>query len=250
MKKGTKEEKLAAAKKYYNKKDYVRAQPLFEELLGLYYNQAQKEDIYYYFTYTHYGLGEFILAGYHFKNFAQTYAMSPRKEEASYMAAICEFHKSMPHELDQTPTKAAINSLQVFINQYPNSTYVEECNKKIDELRIRLLEKVYHNATLYYHLGQFKSAIVACTNAVEDYPDIINRDELSFLIVESNYFFAKNSIVKMQKERFENTILAASAFKKEFKPENKYFKEVSKIIDKVQKELALVSTETNNKKSK
>ena len=212
IKKGTREQKLETAKKLYNKKDYLRAQPLFEELLGLYYGQQEREDIYFFYAYSHYGVGEYLLAGYHFRNFTQTYALSPKREEAAYMTAVCEFQKSMPYELDQTATRASINSLQSFINQYPNSTYVSDCNSKIDELRSRILRKVYNSAKLYYELGHYKSAIVACTNALDDYPDMINRDELTYLIAESSYLYAKNSIKKMQEERYENTLNAISAF--------------------------------------
>lgn len=236
VKKGTPEEKLEAAKKYYNDKDYIRAQPLLEELLGLYYGKAIKEEIYFYLCYSHYGLGEFLLAGYHFNNFAQTYQLSPKREEASYMGAVCNYHKSMPKELDQTPTKNAINSLQAFINKFPNSEFVSDCNTKIDELRERLLEKEYTNAKLYYDLGQYKSAIVACNNALDDYPDMINRDELTYLIVDANYQYAKNSIAKKQKERYNETLVAVNNYTKEFS-KGVYIKEVTKIKEKTELEL-------------
>ena len=238
VKKGTREQKLEAAKKYYNKKDYLRAQPLFEELLGLYYGQTEREEIYFYYAYSHYGVGEYLLAGYHFRNFTQTYALSPKREEAAYMTAVCEYQKSMPYELDQTATKGSINSLQSFINQYPNSSYVADCNTKIDELRARILLKVYNSAKLYYELGHYKSAIVACTNALDDYPDMINREELSYLIAESSYLYAKNSIKKMQEERYENTLTAISTYHSEYRGAGNYSKDIAKIKEKSLKGLA------------
>ncbi len=237
LKNGTPQEKLQAAKKYYNNQEYLKAQPLFEELLGLYYGRAEREEIYFYFAYTHYALGEYLLASYHFKYFAQTYALSPKREEAAYMHVVCEFQKSMAPELDQTPTKEAINSLQAFINQYPNSKYVEDCNAKIDELRNRILLKVYNSAKLYYHLGQYKSAIVACTNALDDYPDMINREELGFIIVESAYNYAKNSVKKMQKERYNETLSLINTFFKEYKTEGNYVEDVNKIKQKTTEDL-------------
>jgi outer membrane protein assembly factor BamD len=237
LKNGTPQEKLEAAKKYYNNKEYFKAQPLFEELLGLYYGRTEREEIYFYFAYTHYGLGEYLLAGYHFKYFTQTYGLSPKREEAAYMHAICEFQKSMAPELDQTPTKDAITSLQAFINQYPNSKYVEECNTKIDELRGRILIKIYNNAKLYYNTSQYKSAIVACTNALDDYPDMINREELGYLIVDASYSYAKNSITKMQEERYEKTITAIKTFYKEYNSEKLFEEEVKKLEEKTNKDL-------------
>lgn len=243
LKNGTPEEKYEAAKKYYEKKEFLKAQPLFEELLGVYYGRSDREEIYYYFCYTHYALGDYLLANYHFKNFAQTYALSPKKEECIYMSAVCDYHRAMPKELDQTPTKGAINSLQSFINQYPNSEYVSDCNAKMDELRRRILEKVYSNVKLYYHLGEYKSAIVACTNALEDYPDMINREELAFIIVESNFLYAKNSITKMQKERFENTIDAVKNYNSEFGNSGSFASDVAKIKEKSNEELSILKAD-------
>ncbi|PCJ65491.1 MAG: outer membrane protein assembly factor BamD [Bacteroidetes bacterium] len=238
IKSGTPIEKFEAAKKYYKDKDYIRALPLFEELLGVYYGKKEREEIYYLYAYSYYGNAEYLLAGYHFNNFTQTYALSSKREEATYMSAVCKFKKSMPHELDQTPTNAAINGLQAFINQYPNSVYVEDCNKKIDELRSNVLEKVYESAKLYYSLGYFKSAIVSCTNALDDYPDMIHRPELSFLIVDAAFQYAENSVTKKQEERYEDTLLKIKYFRKEFGKTGEFAKEIIKIEEKTSTKLA------------
>ena len=243
LKDGTPTEKLEAAKKYYSDKDYIRAQPLLEELLGLYYGRAEREEIYYLYAYSYFGTEEYLLAGYHFNNFAQTYALSPKKEEALYMSAVCKYKKAMPTELDQTPTKGAINALQTFINQYPNSAYVEECNTKIDELRQRLLKKVYENARLYHSLGYYNSAMVACQNAVEDYPDMINRDELTYLMVDAAYLYADNSITKKQLERYSEALQMVKEFNREFSSDNEYSAAVLKLKNKTEAAIAKLNNE-------
>ena len=238
LKNGTPQEKLEGAKEYYNKEDYLRAQPLFEELVSLYYGRPEREEIYYYLAYCHYGMSEYLLAGYHFSNYANTYTLSPKREEATYMAAICEYHRSLAPELEQTSTKKAITNLQAFINQYPNSKYVSEANSRIDELRQRILVKAYSNAKLYYDLGYYQSAIVACKNAVEDYPDIINREELLYLVVAAHYEYAKNSISTKQAERYKDTQTSANEFLKEY-PKGEYTERVKTILNKSTKELEI-----------
>lgn len=232
VKDGTPVEKLEAATKYYKSKDYVRAQMLFEELLGLYYGKPEREEIQYMYAYAYYGTSEYLLAGYYFNSFAQTYANSPKAEEASYMAAVCKYKKAMPVELDQEPTSAAISSLQSFINQYPNSKYVAECNDKIDQLRARILAKVYENAKLYHSLGYYKSAMVACENALSDYPDMVHRDELHYLMADAAFLYAKNSIAKKQAERYEDAVSKATEYLSEFGPSSEYQSMVRKIINK------------------
>lgn len=242
LKDGSPQEKLVAAKKYYKSADYLRAQPLLEELLGLFYGRIEREEIYYLYAYSYYGNQEFLLAGYHFNNFAETYSLSDKKEEAVYMAAVCKFKNAMPKELDQTPTKEAINDLQSFINKYPNSAYVSDCNDKLDILRNRILDKVYTNAKLYYNLGYFKSAMVACQNAIDDYPDIENRTELSYLVADAAYLYAKNSIVKKQPERFQDVLERITNFEKEFGTNNEYTTAVNKIKEKTLAALAKDNT--------
>ncbi len=232
VKDGTPAEKLEAATKYYQKKDFIRSQMLFEELLGLYYGKPEREEIYYMYAYSYYGTSEFLLAGYHFNSFAQTYTLSLKREEASYMAAVCRFNKSMPVELDQAPTQSAIETLQSFINQYPNSSYVPDCNDKIDLLRKTLLLKVYSNAKLYHSLGYYKSAMVACENALEDYPDMVNRDELHHLMVDAAYQYAKNSIAKKQKERYSDALDKANNYISEFGKTSDYSQQINKIRTK------------------
>ncbi len=241
VKKGTAQEKLDAAKKYYEKDDYLRAQPLLEELLGLYYGRKEREEIYYLYAQSYYGNDEYLLAGYHFNNFVQTYGLSPKVEEASYMSAVCSFKKAMPYELDQTPTNAAINALQTFINQYPNSTYVADCNLKIDQLRAGILVKVYESAKLYHSLGYYQSAMVSCTNALEDYPDMINRSELSYLIVDASYQYARNSVAAKQSERYEVTLKKIKDYKQEFGEAGKFQRDIKRITDKTNQELAILN---------
>lgn len=242
LKQGTPEEKYEAAKKYYQKKDYVRAQPLLEELLTLYFGKREREEIYYLFAYSHYGLSEYLIAGYHFNNFAKSYPLSKHKEEAVYMAALCDFHKTYSYELDQTNTEMAINSFQNFINKYPNSSYVEECNKRIDELRKRLLEKVYQSAKLYYQISEFHAAIVACENALDDYPDMIHRDELRYIIASSAFIYADNSVASAQEDRFANAIKKCNDFMKEFGDKNTYYSKVKKIKEQSEQKLTSLTT--------
>ena len=56
------EAKYNAAVKYYEKKDYYRSLPLFEELISLYRGQKRGESIYYYYAYSSYHLEDYELA--------------------------------------------------------------------------------------------------------------------------------------------------------------------------------------------
>jgi outer membrane protein assembly factor BamD len=199
-------EKYAYAKQYYDAQDYIKAIPLFEELLTHYKGTDSSEMIYYYYAYSHYGSGNFSDASHHFKNFTETFYNSEKIEECYFMYAKCEYKYSQPYNLDQTATKNGIEKLQLFVNLFPESERIPECNKYIDELRGKLKKKAYENAYLYYKIGDFKAAVSALKQILDEFPDLKNEDEVNFLIVKSSYLIAKNSIAKKQKGRYENVL--------------------------------------------
>jgi outer membrane protein assembly factor BamD len=85
------------------------------------------------------------------------------------MSAYCKYKESPSYSLDQTPTFEAINELQLFVNQYPESQKVARCNQLIDELRNKLEEKEYRIARMYFRMQEYKAAIVSYENVLKDF---------------------------------------------------------------------------------
>ncbi|MBN4081646.1 outer membrane protein assembly factor BamD [bacterium AH-315-C07] len=206
------DEKYEKAKEFYNKEDFLRALPLFEELVNIYKGTDKAEKLYYYFAYCHYGMGDLTMATYHFKNFAETYSTSEFAEECQFMYAKCYKLTSPVPSLDQTSTRKAIEAFQLFINMYPESDKIVQCNEHIDNLRFKLEEKAFDNAKLYFKLGNYKASVVTLNNVLKDFPDIDHREEIKFLIVRSNYLYAENSIESKRRERYNETIQAYETF--------------------------------------
>ncbi|MFT4521909.1 MAG: outer membrane protein assembly factor BamD [Bacteroidia bacterium] len=232
LKKGTADEKLVAAKKYYAKKDYNRSMPLLDDLIGKHYRGADAEEVYYLYSKTFYGMQDYIMAGYHFKNFTETYPYSKYVEESAFLSAKCEYHKALPYYLDQGNTRKAIDRIQLFINKFPKSTYVEEGNKLIDDLRLSLHNKAYHMAMLYYNMESYKAAYVSCKNAIIDYPDIPQYTELEYIMVDAAYKYAAQSVVGVQAERFQLAIEEGKDFLKNHTETNLYYNEVKDLVDR------------------
>ena len=207
---------LAEANKLFEAENYIKAQTLYDLVIPFYRGKEEAEDIFYKYSYTYYHTKQYILASHYFSNYAKTFYNSPHKEEASFLAAYSNYLMSPNHKLDQTPTADAIEQLQVFINTYPNSPRVDECNDLMDEMRAKLEEKAYETGKLYYQLGNFQSAAVSFENVLKDFPESNKKEDIRFFIVESNYRLARNSIYEKMKLRLEKTIELADKF------ENKY----------------------------
>ena len=121
------------ALEYYDQEEYQKAQSLFELIISSYRGKKEAEEIYFKYAYTYYYLEQYILASYYFKNFSNTYGASDLREEADFMSAYSNYQLSPTFRLDQSYSASAIEGFQLFVNTYPNSSRVEECNRLIDE---------------------------------------------------------------------------------------------------------------------
>lgn len=213
--------KLEMAIKYYEKHDYYRALQLFDDVIIVYRGKEQAEKIQYYYAYCYYGQTDYITASYHFKNFAKIYPNSKYSEECLYMSAYCKYLDSPSFTLDQTSTQEAIKELQLFINFYPKSQRVLEANKLIDDLRLKLTNKAFEIAKLYYKTESYNAAQIAFTNILKDFPETTYREEIMYYIVKSDYNYAKNSIDTKKQDRFKNVIEAYNNLIANF-PQTKY----------------------------
>jgi len=243
--------KYKEAIRYYNKKDYSRALELFDDLTQHYRGQAEAENLFYYYAYTHYKLKDYTSARYHFKVFADTYPNSTRTEECRFMSAYCYYLDSPNYTLDQDNTQKAIDALQLFINYYPKSDRTAEASKLIQNLRDKLEIKSYTNAKLYLTISDYQSAVIAFNNSLRDYPDTKFGEEMEFLIIKAQYLYAKNSYEIRQTERYNAAIGYYQAFVDHY-PASKYLKEAEQLKKDCENGLAqtkriLAEAETNQR---
>jgi len=228
------EKKYAMALKYYEKGDYIRCVTLLEELIPLYKGTDKSENIMFHYAYANFEMGDYALAGYHFKTFARSFPSSTHAEECAYMNAYCYYLSSSSFTLDQEDTKAAIKEFQSFVNQYPGSTRIKDCNETLDKLRGKLEKKSYEIAKQYYSIGDYKASVVAFGNTLKDFPETQYREELSFLIIKSYFLLAKNSVDLKKEERLNLSIESYIKFVDNY-PKSEYIKEAESVYDQALK---------------
>ncbi|GAB4254413.1 MAG: outer membrane protein assembly factor BamD [Saprospiraceae bacterium] len=215
---------------YYKQEDYTRAQALFELVIPAYRGRPELEQIYFDYAYTYYKLGRYILANYYFKNFSSTFPASDKREEADFMAAYSNYHMSPSYRLDQTYTLKAIDEFEVFVNTYPNSDRIKECNRLIDEMRLKLEKKAFDEGLLYYNLRQYQAATVTFENLLKDFPETKNAEQVRYYICKASYDLASNSIFDKQEERFKATKGYAEDYLRKYE-DGLYKKEIKAIYD-------------------
>ncbi len=237
IKKGTVEQKYDMAVKQYKAKDYIRALPIFEELLAYFRGKEKAEELYFYYAYCYYGLGQFELASFHFKNFTETYFNSKHTEECYYMYAHCLYKDALPYYLEQTNTTKAIAEMQIFLNLFPNTIYRELGNEQIEALRKNLKKKAFETAMLFYKIEDYRAASLSFKNAIKDFPDIENKDYIDFMVIQSNYLYDKYSIDEKKEERLKAVFTEYAQFIKKYTATSKYSEQAKDLNNKAIKDL-------------
>ncbi len=227
---------LKEADRYFKNEEYTKAQGLYEVIIPFYRGKKEAEDLFYNYTYTHYYQGEYILSAHYFNNFTKTFYNSPKKEEMAYMSALSDYQMSPNEKLDQTASLEALEKLQIFINTYPNSPRVDECNKLMDEIRGKLETKSFKQGKLYFDLKNYQSAMTSLENTLKDFPETKRSEEINYLIVKSSAELAKNSIYEKMQERLESTISKSNKFLDRY-PRSDKKRDIRNTIDYCKQEL-------------
>jgi len=220
--------KKTKAIEYYENEKYTKASELLNMIIPRYRATDEAENLIWISANCYYKMNDFMTASAAFRNFAENYPYSTNSEEATFMAAYCDYLQAPRAELDQSVTVAAIEGFTYFQRRYPASDKIDESIELIKELQDKLVDKSYKSARLYYDLKEFKAAIVALSNSLKKYPDTKYREELLFLKLESTYLYAFYSVPGRQPERYQDALDEYYSFIEEF-PGSKFSKDIERI---------------------
>jgi outer membrane protein assembly factor BamD len=241
--------KLKMADELFAKKKYKVAQQLYEELFPVFKGTAKFEELYYKDAYCFYYMKDYLQAQNLFKGFLEVFPNSTSAEEVDYLHAYCFYKQSPKVELEQVNTTKAIGMMQTFINTHPGSARIKEAVEIIDKCRLKLEQKEYRSADLYYSLGQYRAAAIAFTNLINDYPESKTGDEYKLKVVKAWYKFAKLSFEDKQIERFEKVISEYQDFADRY-PESKLLKEAESYSNLSQNNIKAIKNEQTTSSAK
>ena len=244
LKSGQPEQIYAKALELYQNEKWSRASTLFEAADRYYTGTSREDSISFYNAHCKYKNRDYDTAAELLDEFRRKFGRSAFIEDAEGMYALCHYFLSPGPSRDQTRTGQALVAISEFISHYPNSSRVEEFVRISEELTERLHDKAYLNAYTYYKIGRYKSAIVALKNALKTYPESGHREEIMFLIVDSGYRLASNSVAEKQVDRYLSMLDSYLSFKEEY-PESKHTKEVDRMAQQARNFLARNKSEDN-----
>lgn len=245
LKSGDPEQIYAKALETYGKKKWSRASTLFEGAERYYHGTTREDTISFYNAHCKFMNRDLDEAATLLDEFRRKFGRSAFIEEAEGMYARCQYLLSPKPSRDQTMTGQALVSINEFLSHYPESERAEDFRKMNEELTQRLHDKAYINAYTYYKIGRYKSAITALKNALKLYPESVHREEIMFLIVDSSYRLASNSVLEKQTDRYLSMLDSYLTFMEEF-PESKHTKEVERMAKHARDYLARNKTDNNS----
>lgn len=238
------DEKYAAALKYYDKKDYYRAGTLLEEVRPLLAGRVEAEKAAFLYAYTQYHERLYQTSAQLFRSFFDTYGRSPEAEESLFMHTKSLYYDSPDFNLDQTSTQTAIESIQEFLNRYPETKYKEEATKMYDELAAKLERKAFETAKLYSQMRYYQAAVTAFTTFEREYPSSEYNEEAAYLRIVAQFNLAEESVPEKQRERYFDAAGFYQAFVDKY-PKSRYQRNAESIFEKSTRQLErLKSTNT------
>jgi outer membrane protein assembly factor BamD len=235
--------KYEAALNYYEKKDYYRASVLFEQIIPIVRGLPEGEKVQFYLAYCQYYDKLYLLASEQFRTFYETYGRSTMAEEARYMYAYSLYKSSPKDNLDQTSSIDAMAAMQEFLNRFPNSKFRDQSIEVIVTTQKKLERKGFDNSYQYYKMRSYKAAIVALNNFKNNFPDSEFLEQAYYLVIDSEYRLAEQSIISKQEERYKAVVDHYKEFVDKY-PESSFLRDAEKLYaDSLEK---LNKTKNNN----
>ena len=228
--------KFDVASKLYEAGKYSKAIRLFEQIAPAYKGKPSAEKMFYMYSQSLYKTKQYYLAGYQFESFAASYPRSEKIEECAFLGAKCFSKLSPVYSLDQVDTYKAIDKLQNYIDEYPESPNLAEANLLVKDLREKLEKKAFEVAKQYNTISDHKSAIVALDNFVINYPGTPFKEKALYYKLDSAYNLAINSVPSKMQERLENAKVAYTNLTK-FKADSEYKITADEMLARIENDL-------------
>ena len=233
--------KYDRAKEYYAEEDYARAATLLQEVVPIFKGTSLAEESLYLQAMTYLRQGDYLYAEHVFNQIIRTYPRHENIKDCYFNRAYCFYLQSPRAKLDQTASNQAIEAFELYMNLYPTSAEVSEAQTYIDELQDKLAYKAYLNAKTYYNLGSYlgnnyDSAIITADNCIKEYPGNKHAEELAFLILESRFIIAENSIEEKRDKRYRAVVDEYYSFLNDY-PSSEKMEDAKSIFEKSEKHI-------------
>jgi len=153
------------------KKKYIKAQDYFNTVVIGASHTELGDDALFYLGESFFYSKDYLIAISEYDRLIRRMPFSPFIEKARYR--ICEAYLILSPKYfnDQTYSEKALEKLQEFIDDYPDSSERQKAEADIKILRNKLSEKAYQSGILYMKMEEYRAALLAFKQVIELYYD-------------------------------------------------------------------------------
>ena len=154
-----------------DKEKYLQAQLDFRHIVIRGTGSDLGDDAQYYLGEAYFRNEEYLEAIAEYEKLTRRMGFSPFVEDARFK--ICEAYRieSPKYFHDQEYTEKALERYQEFLDDYPNSKYVNDVLASIEILREKMGLKLYETGILYMKMEEYESAKMTFERVVDHYYD-------------------------------------------------------------------------------
>jgi outer membrane protein assembly factor BamD len=211
---------------YLSKKKWIKAREYFQKIVENYPQSGYRPDAKLGTGDTYIGENtteSLILAENEFKEFLTFYPTNPKADYAQYRVGFAHFRQMRAPERDQAETREAIAEWDLFVERYPQSTYMGEVRGKLREAKDRMGDAEYKVGLYYYKVKWYAGSIERFKAQLTFDPEYTRRDAI--------YYHLAMALVEIARPAE-----ALPYFDKLLRecPESKYLKDTQKTVATLQ----------------
>ncbi|UCD94084.1 MAG: outer membrane protein assembly factor BamD [Candidatus Zixiibacteriota bacterium] len=233
------QDQFALAKREFDKKHWLKAVEGFQRVIFNFPGATIVDTAQYYLATSYFENKDYELAAVEYQRLMSKYPMSSFLDGAQYMTGVCYLENTPGHyALDQEDMKRAIQTLQDFILDNPDSPLVEDAKKAILDGQSKLARKEYENGMLYFKVYDVKAAEIYFQYVVDNYTNTKYAALSLFKLSELEY---KKGKYPEALEKFNNFIKVY--------PGSDLVPKANEYIDKITRQLETVSASDESDES-
>ena len=196
------------ALKFFNNGKYVRAKDEFQYIIMTDPGSKIANESQYYKAEALFLMKEYEESWDAFDQYIRFTNDIEKIEKSRFRICECAIASTNFYQRDQKQTIRAVEQLQMFLEDFPNSELIQDAEKEITELRNKLARKEYEVGRLYLKLEEYESALIYFRSVLNNYYDTNFADDARIGIIfthilNENRKGAKN-YYKAEKNRFIN----------------------------------------------
>ncbi len=227
-------EQFRLAEKLFKEGKYVKAERLYTLSENAFKSHPQYERLKFHRAVTLYQLKQYHSAGYEFRMFTKLFPNSSKVNEADYYIVKCYYKLTPEYYRDLTYGQKMLEEADRYIKTYPDSPYLEEINRMVQDVVYRFEKKDFEKAKLYYNLGYYKSAIKSFNLFFVEHPGSELREEAHYLRFMSAVRLAQNSVESKKRERARQALEYFNKFENLF-PQSEFLSKMKTEKSKLEK---------------